>query len=120
MTKSLTRLFAAASIPLEPSTRHKQIEEVASRHMPDKRADRTTGFICPATTTGLLASEKSLLYLKRARTLVNDAAACVEQGSKTAAITNDDSRESIVQELRGIRLMLSVMTRQLTQFASSS
>jgi hypothetical protein len=64
-------------------------------------------------------SEKSLLYLKRARALVNDAAGYVEQGSKTASMANDDLRESMMQELRGIRLALSVMARQLTQFAAT-
>jgi hypothetical protein len=64
-------------------------------------------------------SEESLLYLKRARTLVHDAAGYVEQGSKTASMANDDLRESMMQELRGIRLALSVMARRLTQFATT-
>lgn len=64
-------------------------------------------------------SEESLLYLKRAGTLVNDASAYVERSSKTAPAADDDLRESILRELLGIKVSLLAINRQLTQVAAT-
>jgi len=64
-------------------------------------------------------SEESLLYLKRAGTLVNDASAYVEQSSKTAPAADEDLRESILRELVDIKVSLLAINRQLTRVAAT-
>jgi len=64
-------------------------------------------------------SEESLLYLKRAGRLVNDASAYVEQSSKTARAADEDLREHILRELLGIKVLLLAINRQLTQVATT-
>jgi hypothetical protein len=61
-------------------------------------------------------SEVSLLYLKRAGALVNDASSYVEQCNKTAPAADDDSRESMVREAHRIKVALVEINRQLTEF----
>ena len=64
-------------------------------------------------------SEESLLYLKRAGRLVNDASTYVEQSSKAAPAADEDLRESILRELLGIKVLLLAINRQLTQVAAT-
>jgi hypothetical protein len=64
-------------------------------------------------------SEESLLYLKRAGRLVNDASVYVEQSSKTAPAADEDLRESILRELLGIKVLLLAINRQLSQVAAT-
>jgi hypothetical protein len=64
-------------------------------------------------------SEVSLLYLKRAGALVNDASAYGEQCNRAAPATDDDLRKSMVREALGIKIALLAINRQLTVFAAT-
>ncbi len=61
-------------------------------------------------------SEVSLLCLKRAGALVNDASDYVELSNKTAPAADDDLRESMVREVLRIKAALLAINRQLAQF----
>jgi len=64
-------------------------------------------------------SEATLLYLKRAEALVNDASSYVAQCNKTASAADDDLRQTMVREVIGIKVALLAFNRQLTEFAET-
>jgi hypothetical protein len=64
-------------------------------------------------------SEATLLYLKRAEALVNDASGYVELCNRSAPAPDDDLRESMVREVIGIKVGLLAINRELTEFAAT-
>jgi hypothetical protein len=64
-------------------------------------------------------SEATLLYLKRAEALVNDASSYIAQCNKTASAADDDLRQTMVREVIGIKVALLAINRQLTVFAAT-
>jgi hypothetical protein len=63
-------------------------------------------------------SEESLNRLQRAGELTRDALECVEQSTRIVLVTNDVLREALSREIRGIKLSLSLMSRELTALAT--
>lgn len=64
-------------------------------------------------------SEATLLCLKRAEALVNDASGYVELFNRSAPGPDDDLRESMVREVIDIKVALLAINRQLTEFATT-
>jgi hypothetical protein len=63
-------------------------------------------------------SQETFNHVRRAGELVHDALQCVEQTTRIGLVANDTLRESLLREIRGIKVSLSVMNRELTALAA--